>query len=394
MTCRTYRRCYGRLVLPIALAASAMLQPINAKFVTVDIVDVPVERLTRNLERRASQNPMDAEVRFDLARLHAMAYALKTETAPARKGREDEGAWFGYTPASVPFTAKATDDGEKLKSAREHLQKAIARYEEVIKLEPGHLAAALGHAWCVEQTGDRESAIREYRRITNSAWQKEKDLKHAPLGWRSLTAEAAGYLIPLLDANLDKAEIAELRRRIDQSNSIPRPVTPIVVPLREGIDGRELEDRWASVAFDADGTGLKKRWTWINKDAGWLVFDARATGKVSSALQMFGGVTFWLFWDNGYEALAALDDDGDGELSGPELAGLAIWRDLNVNGISEAGEVKPLAAWGIVGVSCQCAQTGCGSNGILYSPEGVIFRDGTRRPSYDIVLRPALKAVD
>jgi hypothetical protein len=57
--------------------------------------------------------------------------------------------------------------------------------------------------------------------------------------------------------------------------------------------------------------------------------------------------TGWLFWSNGYEALRALDDNGDGELRGAELWKLAIWRGRNQNGVSEKGEVSPLTAHGI-----------------------------------------------
>ena len=63
-------------------------------------------------------------------------------------------------------------------------------------------------------------------------------------------------------------------------------------------------------------------------------------------------MTFWLFWSNGYEPMRALDDNADGELSGAELQHLAIWHDRNRDGVSDAGEVRPLAAHGIVALSC------------------------------------------
>jgi hypothetical protein len=104
-------------------------------------------------------------------------------------------------------------------------------------------------------------------------------------------------------------------------------------------------DRSARVRFDADGSGLAREWTWLTSDAAWLVYDPKGTGKVDSALQMFGNVSFWRFWQNGYEALRSLDDNGDGQLTGVELAGLALWHDINGSGCSEPGEVRPLSAW-------------------------------------------------
>ena len=71
-----------------------------------------------------------------------------------------------------------------------------------------------------------------------------------------------------------------------------------------------------------------------------------------------------MFFENGYQALAALDDDGDGYLTGKELEGLAVWRDKNGNGICDAGEVVPVGQLGIVGIGvegslvCSCCQVG------------------------------------
>ena len=376
-----------RIALVLAVLVS-LLPPelVQGEYVMADLVNVPVERLINNLEASVKNDPKNAQVRFNLARVHAMAFALKTETAQVRKGKENE-AWFGYESDHVPFKAIATDDKNKLNAAREHLVRAIERYEEGLNLDPKNLTATLGHAWCLEQSGDKERAIKEYREVIEAAWVKEKDMEGAPSGWRSVTAEAAGYLIPLLDKDKDRRETAELQDRINRTDSIPRRITPIVIPLREGLTAYDLEDRSARVDFDADGTGQRKSWSWITKDAGWLVYDPHGTGKVGSALQMFGNVTFWMFWENGYQALAALDNDRNGILKGRELGGLAIWQDIDCDGVSDPGEVRTLDEWGIVGISCRYTRDARHPDGVAYSPRGIIFRDGSSRASYDIILR-------
>jgi hypothetical protein len=101
---------------------------------------------------------------------------------------------------------------------------------------------------------------------------------------------------------------------------------------------------------------------------------------------MFGSVTFWLFWENGYHALRSLDDNGDGALEGKELEGLALWRDANSNGIAEQDEVKPLGDWGIVSLSCRHEKSTTNPAYVATSPEGVTFADGRTRPTYDVVL--------
>jgi tetratricopeptide (TPR) repeat protein len=380
----------GMVALLISGAAAlTVAAPAQARFIRPDLENVPLAKILANLEQLAQKNPKDAQIRLNLARAHAMAYALKTDTAEVWKGKEQHGVWFGFTPANVPFTVKRTEDADKLKAARAHLDKAIERYEEALKLAPDNLTARLGLAWAIEQSGNKEKAVKAYREVIEAAWDKEKALKAGRLGGRYVTAEASTYLIPLLDAEKDKEEINILRQRAKQLEQLPRPVTPIAIPLRDGLGAHDVVNPSAAVAFDADGSGLRRKWTWLKPQAGWLVYDHRGDGRISSALQLFGGVSFWMFWENGYQALSALDDNGDGWLTGKELDGLAIWQDRNGDGVCDPGEVKSLAAWGIVAVSCRYTIDTRHPDRIAWSPVGVVLRDGSRRPTFDIVLHPS-----
>lgn len=360
-----------------------------ALFLPVETEKVPVERLAKNLEEAVKKDPKDAGAVLNLARVHAMAYSLRSEELPVNK-KQPDAPWFGYEPSIVPFSQVAkTDDKEKLKAAREHLTTAIKLYEDAIKLAPNDLRAQLGRAWLLSQTDNKEDAVKSLRGVVEEGWKKDKDLKFGPFGGHTVTAEGASYLIPLLDQEKDKEEIATLKERANKLNKLPRPITPIAVPLKDGLSATDLEARNASVSFDADGSGLQKRWTWINPNAAWLVHDPKRTGKVTSALQMFGNVTFWLFWETGYDALAALDDNRDGSLSGKELDGLALWHDANGNGVCDPGEVKPLSEYRVVSLSVKFERDATHPDRIAYSKAGVTFKDGTTRPTFDLVLHPA-----
>jgi len=371
-----------------ALALSTT--PAPARYLRVDVEKVPVARLLKKLEEAVQKNPKDAQAVLNLGRLHAMAYSLRSEEVPVDAKRPEAGVWFGYEPPLVPFnTVTPTDDAARLKAAKAHLEAALRLHARAIELAPDDLRARLGYAWLLTQTDNKAEAVAALRAVIEKAWEKEKDLQALGLGGHTIVGEGAGYLIPLLDKDKDKDEIATLKERAEKLKNLPRPITPIAVPLRDGLTARDIDDRTASVAFDADGTGLKKNWTWVNRDAAWLVHDPKHTGKIESALQLFGNVTFWLFWETGYDALTALDDDGDGKLSGAELRGLALWHDTNGNGRSDPGEVKPLADYGIVAVSCRYRRDPSHPDRIAYSPAGVTFQDGTTRPTFDLVLHPA-----
>jgi len=349
-----------------------------------EIRKVPVPRLVENIERQLREKPDNVELQLNLARLYAMAYALKvTEHEAVVRGPERMEAWFGDFPDSMPGPTRPAPSREHQERARADLARAVKKYAEVVRLAPDNFLARLGHAWTLQESGDKTGAIAEYRKVVELAWpidSKQQGFFNSPA-----TAEASGQLLRLLDPTKDAREIASLRQKVTELEKKGRMVTPISIPLTPHADGPPL-DLSARVLFDAAASGILKSWTWIEKDAGWLVYDADGTGHVTSALDWFGGVTFWLFWSNGYEALRTLDDNGDGELRGAELRNLAIWRDGNQNGVSETGEVRPLAAHGIVALSC-AYEPGDAVDVAAYSTRGVVFADGSTRPSHDVILR-------
>ena len=277
-----------------------------------------------------------------------------------------------------------------MRVAQQHLTQAIDQYRAVIELDPKNAIALLGQSWCLDQAGDKARAITGYRQVISVVWPTENGgrLPVTNFGIVPTTTEVAGYLIPLLDPQADAAEIATLRDHVRQLAAVRRPVTPIVVPLRDEVPVGELIDLRARVPFDADGSGLRRRWTWVSPDAGWLVFDKHGTGQITSALQWFGPVTFWLFWSDGYDAMRSLDDNGDGRLTGRELSGLAIWRDRNTNGVADPGEVRPVTSWGIVALSCARILPDDDPTVAAWSPGGVTFANGRTRPTYDVLLFP------
>ena len=379
-----------RLILAasaLCVAGGLALSSLQAMYLRPMLEEIPIAKLIANLDAAAAAKPEDAGLRLNLARAHAMAFAEKVESAQVQKGKEMQGAWFGHEPKFVPFAVKETKDEAKLKAAKEHLDRAIAQYTRATRLDPKNLAGKLGLAWCLDQDKQKENAIRAYREVIEEGWKVDEKRKGLPLGGHTITVEASGYLIPLLDKQNDGQEIEALQGRIAQLNKLPRPVTPVVVPVRAGLTAYDMVDYKARVRFDADGSGFKEEWNWFTKDAGILVFDPTGKRNITSALQWFGNVTFWMFWDNGYEALAALDDNRDGVLKGPELKGMAIWIDTNSDAVSQSSEVKTLGELGIVAISCGWEIDQAHPERIPFSRSGVTLNDGTTRPTFDVILR-------
>jgi len=376
------------LILMVAMPLILMPGGVRAIFVARDLEKVPVARLVDNLEQAIRENPKNAGLMLNLARTHAMAFALKVDAVEVSEESPDV-PWFGFAPKDVPFSqVTPADDEQMMTKAKKHLASALKWYGEALEIDPNNRIARIGQAWVTEQSGQKKEAIQLYRKIVGDAWEGgERNLQGLGVTGETITTEAGGYLIALLDAEQDREEIAILKTRIDHLKSLPRPVTPIAVPLQENLTAAAIEDPAARVLFDADGSGLVREWSWIRPNAAWLVYDPKSRGEVASGLQLFGNVTFRLFWSNGYEALAALDDNRDGELRGEELQGLAVWHDANGNGEAEPGEVKSLGEHDIIAVSCRWEADLRHDDKIAWSPSGVTCRDGQTRPTFDLILK-------
>jgi hypothetical protein len=379
------RRQWRRRIVMLAavwwLAASVSA---IAEFRIGDLDNISVDRLVANLESLIEKEPRSAELRANLARVHAMAYATKSSDARIVPGREREGVWTGHEPNYLQPRVKGAS-GKTAEVARAHLSKAIVRYDEALELAPDNLMARLGLGWCLIQSGDKARATTALREVVARSWPADRDPGRGRLH-DTVTEEAARYLTPLLDPAKDKAELDLLRQRVDELEKMPRAFTPIAIPLRDGLGTAEIIDHDANIRFDADGSGVKRRWTWITRDAAWLVYDQTGTKRIDSALQLFGSVAFWLFWENGYHALRVLDDDGDGRVAGNELRHLALWQDRNGNAKSEPAEVKPVSYWRITALSYAYQLDATHPDEMAFAPAGVMFSDGSSRPTFDVVL--------
>jgi tetratricopeptide (TPR) repeat protein len=360
-----------------------------AEHVRSEVQNVPVDRLIASLTGQLKERPRDLEVRVNLARVYAMAYAQKADQILVRGKEPSQWAPAFTTDIDIAyqqFEVKAATDAKVRTAAKANLTRAIAEYRAALLQDPNHIVSLIGLGWCLVQAGEKSDAIAVLRRAAEAAWQVESGPKASVYASApSMVAEASRYLTPLLDVRRDTKEILQLRERVKTVDELPRWITPIVIPLQDRLTALELVDDDAHVVFDLDGTG-PKRWRWITPSAAWLVYDHFDTGRITSGLQLFGNVTFWAFWQNGYHALRALDDDGDGEVRGAELRGLALWHDRNANGISDRGEVRPVMAWGIEALSTGYTFDSTHPDEIPWSSAGVRFADGTVRPTFDVVL--------
>ena len=181
--------------------------------------------------------------------------------------------------------------------------------------------------------------------------------------------------------------VQETRAALERVSAVDfaRAITPIVLSLESASSLDELLAPGARVEFDLDGDLVAEEWPWLRPQAAFLVWDPQREGRITSGRQLFGSATWWLLFEDGYRALAALDDNGDGWLAGAELDGLALWWDRDGDGVSDAGEVVPIECTSVRALATRATSL----DGLSpCTPRGLVLDDGRALPSWDWIVEP------
>ena len=211
-------------------------------------------------------------------------------------------------------------------------------------------------------------------------------------GDTQLAAESGEAILAVLKSQPQAAKPNEARDVAANVKSLwdkPLKVTPVIFAMPEMGQAQrvgDLVDSSKRVGFDLAGNHVTRQWPWVKDGTALLVWDPGHTGVIKDGRQLFGSRTWWIFFRDGYEALSVLDDNHDGVLTGWELDGLVVWVDENRNGVCDDGEIKTLGTLNIKALRYSHAPVEGHPDHIVYSPQGVLYNDGTSGPSYDIIL--------
>ena len=120
---------------------------------------------------------------------------------------------------------------------------------------------------------------------------------------------------------------------------------PIVMDL-DG-DGIEILPIYRGVNFDLYNVGRTQATAWAGPDDGFLVLDRNGDGMITNGGEFFGNTQ-----QDGFSHLASLDANGDGYITDLDSAWaeLAVWRDINTDGISQSDELLSFKSLGLVSI--------------------------------------------
>ncbi|MFK7788263.1 MAG: hypothetical protein AB8C95_02065 [Phycisphaeraceae bacterium] len=396
------------LCVLISSPASAMFAPTPS---------VPTDRLITNISAYLEENPKDAEAHYLLARVHYLAFVNRLDHVRSN----DPGSAEKLPRIADPrMYGKAKGQAINEEKAIEHAKAAIASFNEAIKLDKDNALFHLGFAGLYEQAsplaskidpnpdrkeGDKQAVVSEKDRFLKRAFAANlaaykldrqaalaKDSVFLP--FYPVAYEAGKAYLRLIDThNLEpesKKLVAQITADLKAIDGKPKAITPIIFRI-EGKTPTSLDELMAagtSVNFDLDADGVAERRPWVNPDTAILVWDPDNTGTITTGVQLFGNMTFRMLFSDGYRAMDSLDDNRDGKLAGKELAGLALWHDRNSNGVSDKGEVTPIADTPIRAIAT--SQTDKVNGLHPMHTAGLILDNGTTRPTWDWVI-PAVQ---
>jgi hypothetical protein len=180
--------------------------------------------------------------------------------------------------------------------------------------------------------------------------------------------------------------------------------TPLVLDWdRDGAVTTATAAGRKAVRFDLRGDGHRLPLEWIGPNERFLALDLDADGVISSGMELFGDAHVVARGDraaHGFAALAQYDRNHDGKIDAadPVFASLVLWQDADSDGVSDPGELTPVAASGVTALEIAYLPTHktLAKSHSFVGLEGVyVTEGGTRHALADVYFRSrdALRAV-
>ena len=185
---------------------------------------------------------------------------------------------------------------------------------------------------------------------------------------RALSSKQGKALTSVQIASLSSVQMAALTTTQIGVGTGRSLISPIVLDLTgKGIQTTSINN---GVNFDLLGNGQTEKTGWIAQGEGLLMLNPNGTESLNDGSQLFGQGTTLANGqkaENGYQALAVLDSNGDGVINAQDAAfkDLGVWVDTgNSNGLA-TGQFESLSQLGITQLNLNAQASTQTNNGNL-----------------------------
>ena len=196
--------------------------------------------------------------------------------------------------------------------------------------------------------------------------------------------ELADSIFARFKANLTQACLAVDYAEVEQK-VISGVASPIVIDLAG--DGIETTSFLAgpSVIFDIDGDGAKDRTAWLTGKDAFLAVDKNGNGTIDGVNEMFGGLTR----GEGFAQLSEFDSNNDGFVNQNDdrFSELLLWKDTNVDGLTDDGELVSASTSGLESISTDYLSQDVRNNGNILGEVSTAIYQGQSTTAVDVYFR-------
>jgi hypothetical protein len=179
-----------------------------------------------------------------------------------------------------------------------------------------------------------------------------KDL-HGPGAWRRIVGPGYAHLaIATLALGFATEALAEgggpKQSETAAKAAVARGGGVVVLDFSGGTHLGTIHPAVSGVHFDVDVDKEPERTGWITAAASFLAADLDGNGKIDDGRELFGAATDAVgggVMQSGFDALKQLDSNGDGVIdrTDPAWGKLVLWRDADLDGVTDTNELTSLA---------------------------------------------------
>ena len=168
----------------------------------------------------------------------------------------------------------------------------------------------------------------------------------------------------------------------------------LVTPLMLDLDGNGVKTLSLAqgVHFDLRGDGTANPVGWVSATDGLLVMDRNGDGSINDGTELFGSavrLADGTAAKDGFEALRLLDTNGDDVIDANDARfdQLAVWRDANSDGVTQAGELTSLSELAITSLGLTpVVHAGIDNGNLIGLVSSYTSRDGQTHEFSDVWL--------